>query len=332
MVQPLGSVDGLKLGLHPSMVGLKSLWDAGQVAIVLGTGYKDPNYSHFQSMEIMQTADPTGDSPSGWLGRWLDATGSDPLRALSVGPNVPQVFAGVRQQASTLADSTDPGSQELGGDPNFVASYRKLEHVFKREAPLEAAIARVGANLLEVGAKAAAALNSQQPPPAISPNNGGDIGNQLDIIAELIKAGLPTKAYGVMTGSFDTHTNQLQAQAEMLSQVDGAVQNFMGDFPTVSHGREPCHCDLQRVRPPCGGERERRHRPRLGSNVIVVGPSVKGGFYCEPPSLRRLDDTGNLVHTVDFRRVYATVLADVMGVEPRSFLGGRRYATLPFFH
>ena len=332
VVQPLGSVDGLKLGLHPSMVGLKSLWDAGQVAIVLGTGYKDPNYSHFQSMEIMQTADPTGDSPSGWLGRWLDATGSDPLRALSVGPNVPQVFAGVRQQASTLADSTDPGSQELGGDPNFVASYRKLEHVFKREAPLEAAIARSGANLLEVGAKAAAALNSQQAPPAISPNNGGDIGNQLDIIAELIKAGLPTKAYGVMTGSFDTHTNQLQAQAEMLSQVDGAVQNFMGDFPTVSHGLSPVIVIYSEFGRRAQANASGGTDHGSASNVIVVGPSVKGGFYCEPPSLRRLDDTGNLVHTVDFRRVYATVLADVMGVEPRGFLGGRRYATLPFFH
>jgi len=155
-VLPLGSVDGLKLGLNPAMPGLKSLWDAKQVAIILGSGYPDPNLSHFQSMEIMQTADPSGDSPSGWLGRWLDATGSDPMRALSVGPQVPQVFAGTRAQASTLADSTSAGSQQLGGDPNFNDSYRKLEHPFKRESTLEAAIAQSGANLLVVGAKAGA--------------------------------------------------------------------------------------------------------------------------------------------------------------------------------
>ena len=107
--QYIGSVDGVSIGLHPSLVGLKTLSDAGQVAIVLGTGYPNPNFSHFQSMEIMQSADTSGDSTSGWIGRWLDATGADPLRALSVGPNLPQVFTGDRQQASTLADSTNPG-------------------------------------------------------------------------------------------------------------------------------------------------------------------------------------------------------------------------------
>jgi uncharacterized protein (DUF1501 family) len=48
---------------------------------------------------------------------------------------------------------------------------------------------------------------------------------------------------------------------------------------------------------------------------------VKGGFYGELASLSKLDDTANLVHTADFRRVYATLLADIVGVEPKSFVG-----------
>ncbi len=92
--QPIGAVDNLKLGLHPALVGMKSLWDAGQVAIIFGVGYPNPNYSHFQSMEIMMSADPTGDSPSGWIGRWLDVSGTNPVRALSVGSQLPQVFTG----------------------------------------------------------------------------------------------------------------------------------------------------------------------------------------------------------------------------------------------
>jgi uncharacterized protein (DUF1501 family) len=329
-VLPLGSVDGLKLGLNPAMVGLKALWEAGQVAIILGTGYPDPNLSHFESMEIMQTADPSGDSPSGWIGRWLDVTGSNPLRALSVGPNVPQVFAGTRQQASTLADSTNPGSQSPGGDPHFTAAYRTLEHPFRREAALEAAVAQAGANLLVVGAKADAALTRQKPPPGISPNDPGDIGNQLDLVAELIKADLPTKAYGVMTGSFDTHMNQLQGQGEMLSQVDAGIQNFMGDFATVGSGLSPVIVIYSEFGRRAQSNASGGTDHGTASNVIVVGPSVKGGFYCEAPSLRRLDENGNLVHTVDFRRVYATVLAEILGVDPKGFLGGRRYPTIPF--
>ena len=91
---PIGAFDNLKLGLHPALPGMKSLWDAGQVAIVLGVGYPNPNYSHFESMEIMQSADPSGDNPTGWLGRWLDVSGTSPVRALSIGPNLPQVFEG----------------------------------------------------------------------------------------------------------------------------------------------------------------------------------------------------------------------------------------------
>ena len=93
--QPIGTVDNDKLGLHPALVGLKSLWDQGQVAIIMGIGYPNPNYSHFQSMEIMMSADPTGDSPTGWLGRWLDSSGSSPTRALSVGSQLPQVLRAV---------------------------------------------------------------------------------------------------------------------------------------------------------------------------------------------------------------------------------------------
>jgi uncharacterized protein (DUF1501 family) len=322
-VQPLGTVDGVALGLHPSLVGLKSLWDAGQVAIILGVGYPNPNFSHFQSMEIMQTADPSGDSASGWIGRWLDVTGSDPLRALSVGPNLPQVFSGTSEQASTIADSTNPGSQVPGGDQNFISAYAQLERVVRREPTLEADVAQAGTNLLLVGARAAAALTSEQPPPAINPNNSADIGNQLDVVAELIKGGLPTRAYGVMFGSFDTHSDQLNSQATLLSQLDAGVQNFMGDFPTVSGGLSPVIVIYSEFGRRVQSNASDGTDHGSASNVIVVGPSVKGGFYSELPSLTRLDDTQNLVHTVDIRRVYATLLADIMGVDPKGLVGAR---------
>jgi uncharacterized protein (DUF1501 family) len=326
---PLDKAGDVALGFHPALVGLKSLWDAGQVAVVLGVGYPNPSFSHFQSMEIMQSADPTGESSSGWLGRWLDASGSDPTRALSVGTNVSVVFNGTRQQASTLADSTTPGDQMPGGDPNFLSAYTELEHTYSHEPALEADIAQAGCNLLTVGAKAASALTSQKPPTPVSENDPGDIGTQLDVVDELIKAGLPTKAYGVMSSSFDTHMDQLDTQANLLSQLDAAVQNFMGDFPSGSGGLSPViviYSEFGR-RPESNASGGTDHGS--ASNVIVVGPSVKGGFYGELPSLTKLDDTDNFRHTTDFRRVYATVLADVMGVDPKSFLNAP-YAPLGF--
>ena len=58
-----------RLGLNPTLSGLKKLWDANQLAIIEGVGYPNPSYSHFDSMAIWQTAAPKGEFSDGWLGR-----------------------------------------------------------------------------------------------------------------------------------------------------------------------------------------------------------------------------------------------------------------------
>ena len=66
------------LGLAPEMTACKRLWDAGQLAVVRGVSYPNPNRSHFRSMDIWQSADPAGSTATGWIGRWLDAAASSP--------------------------------------------------------------------------------------------------------------------------------------------------------------------------------------------------------------------------------------------------------------
>ena len=61
---------------------------------------------------------------------------------------------------------------------------------------------------------------------------------------------------------------------------------------------------------------------------FFIGPGVKGGRYGEPPSLTALDEHGNLVHTVDFRTMYATALQGWLGVDAAAILG-KGFAPLP---
>src|SRR5260370_40992424 len=56
-----------QVGLHPNLKGLKASWDAGQLAIVQGVGYPNPNLSHFASMAIWATASVQGGIGDGWL-------------------------------------------------------------------------------------------------------------------------------------------------------------------------------------------------------------------------------------------------------------------------
>jgi uncharacterized protein (DUF1501 family) len=319
---------GPDLGLHPSLVGIKALWDAGHVAIIQGVGYPEPNLSHFASMAIWMAASTEGDVASGWLGRWLDATGSDPLRALTVGPNVPQALVGERQQASAVADSTSPQAQNVSWDPEFSKLYHSVQQLELAGTPLENLVAQTGLNLIEVGKVAAGAL-SRTLPLSVAGRDGGDFGTQLSVIGQLIEAGLPTKVYQASMGGFDTHSDELQTQAALFSQLDAAVTALFNGLGRSAHGAGTVlmlHTEFgRRVLANASGGTDHG----AANVVLVIGRGVRGGLYGEPPSLTRLDQDGNLVHHVDFRQVYATLLEHVVQVESRPFLYGS-YPTIGF--
>ena len=113
-------LDG-EFGLNPSMKNLARMWGEHRLAIVRGVGYPKPDHSHFRSMDIWQTAAPQTPVNTGWIGRWLDATGDDPLRAVNIGSvlppgvprgdhvDVPRVRAGDARASARALSAAGPG-------------------------------------------------------------------------------------------------------------------------------------------------------------------------------------------------------------------------------
>src|SRR4051795_8209298 len=66
------------VGLHPRMTGLRPLWEKGQLAVVQGVGYPNPDRSHFEAMDIWQSADPKRLTKTGWLGGAAGGGGNNP--------------------------------------------------------------------------------------------------------------------------------------------------------------------------------------------------------------------------------------------------------------
>jgi uncharacterized protein (DUF1501 family) len=352
-------------GLHPSMPGFQKLWQAGNLAIVHGVGYPDPNFSHFRSMDIWQSGVSNEDSSSGWLGRWLDATGSDPMRALAIGPTIPLALVGNKVQGSAIP----PPPLVLPGTPALQAEYAGMAVIGHgshgvSNPGFQADVAASGANLLAVQRMLAPVLNATQPAggsssasgstsletatPAATgttnapttPSTAGSgassiagapktaLGQQLDLVARMIDAGVPTKVYTVTFGGFDTHANQAPTQKTLLSQLDDAVTWFLPTVTNRARGRSVVmmiHTEFGRR---VAGNASAGTDHGSANVVFVAGSTVHGGFYGTPPSLTTLDD-GNLVFTTDFRSVYATLFSDAVGVEPKKFLGAR-YPTLGF--
>ena len=312
------------LALHPNLKGLKKLWDARQLAIVRGVGYPNPNFSHFRSMDIWQTGVPETSATTGWLGRWLDATGNDPLRAISLGPNLPTALSGERVQAAAVPG----GSFRLPGSAQGQSAYAAMDVPAPDAAPLPAAVAQSGADMLRVQRTLGPVLD-QSPSGAANQGGGqGQLSTQLDEVGRLIKAGVPSKVYAVSLGGFDTHANEKETQARLLAEVDQAIGGFVN---TMQHDRQGHGVVVvvysefgRRVSANASGGTDHGS----AAPVLVAGPTVKGGFYGEEPSLIDLD-SGNLRFTTDFRSVYATVLEKVVGVDPKVALG-RSFRTLDF--
>ena len=104
-----------RLGLAPELSAIKSMYDRGQVAIVQGVGYPQPNRSHFRSMEIWHTASLREGEDTGWLGRLLDATRYEQQslwRAANIGSEIPESLrtAEGRGQASGEATPRPPAA------------------------------------------------------------------------------------------------------------------------------------------------------------------------------------------------------------------------------
>ncbi|MBO0875962.1 MAG: hypothetical protein J2P19_21480, partial [Pseudonocardia sp.] len=190
--QPSEVLDlGEGLGLNPGMRGLKGLWDDGSLAIVRGVGYPTPDHSHFRSMAIWQTASPRTSLPTGWLGRWLDASGGNPLLAVSAEPVLPPLLAGERTAAAALP----PGGLRLPGG-RIGEAFAALGAAQPGEQEWQARAARSITDLHTAAKVLGPADRPDRPKPAANgagagnggAKRGGGLAGQLDTVAGLIEA------------------------------------------------------------------------------------------------------------------------------------------------
>src|SRR5213593_4112131 len=70
--RPNGAIDlDGRFGLHPALQLLKPFWDSGLLAIVHASGSPDPNRSHFEAQDYMESGTPGTVAEDGWLNRAL---------------------------------------------------------------------------------------------------------------------------------------------------------------------------------------------------------------------------------------------------------------------
>jgi len=310
------------MALNASMTGIKSLWDQQKVAVVRGVGYPKPDRSHFSSMAIWQTGSPQSHLNTGWLGRWLDNQAVDPMLAISLGSVLPPLLAGATQSGSALP---------LGGlaIPNGAIGKAclRLSAQSQQDSKLTAAAATSMRNLFNVSSSITPVLSQAAPvaddlPTVMGGNAGGDsnLTQQLNIVAKLIAAGAPTRAWSVSLGGFDTHANEANAQAALLGTVSASISKFLSQMKASGRSKDitvMVYSEFGR-RVKANGSDGTDHG--TSGPMFLIGDRVQGGMYGDQPSLTKLVD-GDLAVTTDFRDVYSSVIESVLLSPAEKVLG-----------
>jgi len=342
------------LGFHPALKGFKSLYDAGALSVIQVVGYPNPNRSHFRSTEIWTTAsDANHFEKYGWLGRYFDnaCASADATHAISIGRQAPQAFSAKKPlgvsfdnpQSYRYFNPDHPGPGELDTGARTVHRLNEAEVGAEMDfnsgssiggiagttvlsgSPLEF-LTRTAMESEVISQKIQALSNKVQNQPGYP---GGQLANNLKLVARLIGGGMPTRIYYVSQGGYDTHTTRFPSQERLYRELGDSVKAFVDDLKAQGN--------FQRVAVLTFSEFGRRVTENAsggtdhGSASVMfgIGPKVKAGLQGRYPSLASKDLTkGDLAYTTDFRSVYAGVLEDWLGAKSEPILG-RKFEKLP---
>jgi hypothetical protein len=341
------------VGLHPKLTGLHTLYGEGNLGMIQGVGYPNPNRSHFRSTEIWQTAcDSEKNESEGWLGRYFDncCKGADPSTVgIAVAGQTPQAFASPNPKGIAFSNpqqfrymseaANDPAAadklmremnQPGGAEPsslteNAGGSIGMLSGPADNDGSTVEFLQRtaLGAQMssdkiLEITRKTKSSVNYPT----------SQLGNSLNLVSRLIAGGLPTRVYYVSQGGFDTHANQLPAHERLMTDMNAAISAFVADLKAQGNFNRVLMLSFsefgRRVSENASGGTDHG----AAAPLFVLGGAVKPGLYGKYPSLTDLHD-GDLKFNTDFRSVYATALENWLGT-PSEMVLGKKYPLLPF--
>ncbi len=329
-----------EVGLHPKLSGLKGLYDEGRMAVVLGTGYPNFNLSHFRSRKTWQAGKKGGST--GWLGRYVDHAFSDsrsPTLNVAVGPGrFPKVLKGKDHPGIGFA-SPDSFRYSVLSEEEQQALYQELNELSLEESKKKEMkfseedlqfVSQAAVNANKASERLRELAGAYQTPVTYPDTQ---FGHSVKTIAGLINGGLNTRAYfaaqGIAKfGGYDTHADQPGRLSDLLEELNGTVTAFYKDLARCGNDKRVLTFTFsefgRRVPENYSGGTDHG----VAQPMFLFGPGVKPGIHGKQPSLTDLYEAkgiqaggGNLKMEVDFRRVYAAILENWLGVPAKAVLG-----------
>ena len=327
-------VAGRKLGLHPRLTGLKTMFDNGHLALVQRSGYPNSSRSHFLGTDIWSTGNPANAVGAGWLGRYLDTLPSpvDPLVGWCTQREVPHTLIGDKISVPAIPSPATYAFQSPNSGTEATYSRQAMAGLASHLPPDQP-------HLSFVNGTTQAALNTLDRVATVA-TYGGTVTYATDGLSQALKAvagaivrGIGTKVFWVQIGGFDTHatqnTNAANAgYAALMGNLNTSLLAFYNDMRNQGLLQDTLIIQFSEFgrRITENGSNGTDHG--AASTMMVLGGSVKGGLYGTAPDLNPFSGNptlenagGDVAYETDFRSVYARVLDNWLGTNSVAILG-----------
>ncbi|MGA6984189.1 MAG: DUF1501 domain-containing protein [Candidatus Sulfotelmatobacter sp.] len=304
--QSVLDLDGF-FGLHPSLASFQPLWQQRQLAIVHAAGSPDPNRSHFDAQDFMESGTPgVKSTEDGWMNRALrnlpQSSRKTPFEAIAMGPSIPRILSGL-EPAIAINNINDfsVGGRSAKPSPAANAFEAMYDH------SVDTVMHGTGEETFDAVKMLKSVDASKYKPAPGADYPKGRFGDSMRQLAQLIKANLGVQVAFADIGGWDHHVNE--------GSTDGQIANVLRDF---SQSISAFWIDLGDL-----GEdtvvvtmsefgRTARENGNRGTDhghanvMFVLGGQVKGGrVYGRWPGLdqSQLYEGRDLALTTDFRQV-----------------------------
>jgi uncharacterized protein (DUF1501 family) len=312
-----------RLRWHPAAAGLATLHGESKVSVFPAIGYTSPNQSHFTSRHFWEIGEVEVGFRTGWLGRYIDLTGSNenPLQGLSMDGSLSPALATANKPVAAVDSVTDydfwsrvyqPVSDEM------FASFGRFGAFAADSGPMaqtRRAISR--AEKLRRDLQRFDEFTS----PVQYPN--GRFADQLSGVAALLGAGMPLRCVTVTgQGGYDTHSDQAEDFDRNVQRTCDAVLAFQRDLEARGLADRvliEMWSEFGR-RPEENGSGGTDHG--AAGAAFVIGSSARGRMVGEFPGLATLDEDENVRATSDFRGMYCALLEQWLGQDAGPIIPG----------
>ncbi len=305
------------LAIPQSMNAAFQLWEEGQMKVIQNVGYADQNLSHFTSTDIWASSQPDNPTPSsGWMGRYLDTLYPDFLSSPPENPPALQIGG---TGALFFRNEGDVNLGTVLSNPEQLARIAQDGQVYD---PINVPECYYGAQLSYLRTVAnttyqyAEVINEAYESGSNEVEYNPGFGEQLAMVARLIKGGLKTPFYMVTLDGFDTHAGQGNIHPYLLQTLSDAVNHFFDDLKAGGQEKRVLAATMSEFgrRIEQNGSQGTDHG--AAAPLLLFGPALEeNGIVGDNPDLTDLDIVGNLKFSTDFRQIHATLLENWLCVE-----------------